>query len=47
MKFTKKTLFENVNVKTNGKKTYSDKPQSVIVTESQLERIIQKLIGKK
>lgn len=46
MKFTKKVLFENLNVKTDGKKTYSEKPQSVVVTESQLERIIQKLFKK-
>lgn len=47
MKFDKKVLFENLNLKTNGLKTYSDKPQSVVVTESQLERIIQKILKKK
>lgn len=47
MKFTKKTLFESMEVKTEGKKTYSEKPQSVVVTESQLERIISKIVNKK
>lgn len=47
MKFNKKILFENMNVKTNGLRTYSEKPQSVILTESQLERVIQKILKKK
>lgn len=47
MKFNKKTLFEGLKVKTSGIKTFSEKPQSVVVTESQLERIIQKIVGKK
>ncbi len=47
MKFTKKVLFENMEVKTNGLKTYSEKPQSIIVSESQLERVIQKILNKK
>jgi len=47
MKFSKKILFENIDVKTNGLKTYSEKPQSIVVTESQLERIIQKILKKK
>jgi hypothetical protein len=47
MKFSKKILFENMNLKTNGLKNYSEKPQSVIVTESQLERVIQKILKKK
>jgi hypothetical protein len=47
MKFTKKILFENIQKPTEGKKTYSEKPQSVIMTESQLERIIAKITKKK
>jgi hypothetical protein len=47
MKFNKKTLFENLNIKTDGKKTYAEKPQSIIVSESQLERIILKISKKK
>ena len=47
MKFSKKVLFENINVKTTDLKTYSEKPQSIIVSESQLERIIQKILKKK
>lgn len=47
MKFNKKTLFENLQLEGNGKKTYSEKPQSVVITESQLERVIQKLLKNK
>lgn len=47
MKFQKKVLLENLNIKSNGVKTFSEKPQSVVVTESQLERIISKLLNKK
>lgn len=48
MKFTKKTLLENLNINSKkGLKTFSEKPQSVIVSESQLERIIGKLLKKK
>jgi len=47
MEFNKKRLFENLQVKGNGKKTYSEKPQSVIITESQLERVIQKILKSK
>ena len=47
MKFNKKKLFESLQVEGNGKKTYSEKPQSVVITESQLERVIQKLLKSK
>lgn len=47
MKFNKKILFENMNVRTSGLKTYSEKPQSVILTESQLERVIQNILKQK
>jgi len=43
MKFKKKILRESLNVQNNGVKTYSEKPQNIIVTESQLERLIEKL----
>lgn len=43
MKFKKKVLREAVNVKSNNVKTFSEKPQNVIVTESQLERLIENL----
>ena len=43
MEFTKKVLMESLEVPTNGKKTYSEKPQNIILTESQLETIIAKL----
>jgi hypothetical protein len=47
MEFNKKKLFESLQVESNGKKTYSEKPQSVIITESQLERVIQKILKNK
>ena len=40
MEFTKKVLMEGLDVPTNGKKTYSEKPQNIVLTESQLESII-------
>ena len=43
MEFTKKTLMESLEVPTNGKKTYSKKPQHIVLTESQLESIIATL----
>jgi hypothetical protein len=47
MKFNKKKLLESLQVESNGKKTYSEKPQAVIITESQLERVIQRLLKNK
>lgn len=43
MEFKKKILRESLEMKSNGVKTYSEKPQNIIVTESQLERLIEKL----
>ena len=43
MKFKKQLLEESLNIKTSDKKTYSEKPQSIAITESQLERLIQRL----
>jgi hypothetical protein len=43
MEFKKKVLREAVNVESNNVKTFSEKPQNVIVTESQLERLIENL----
>ena len=43
MEFKKKILRESLEMKSNGVKTYSEKPQNIILTESQLERLIEKL----
>ena len=43
MEFKKKILRESLEMKSNGVKTYSEKPQNIIMTESQLERLIEKL----
>lgn len=47
MEFTKKILMESLEVPSNGKKTYSGKPQNIILTESQLESVIERLNKKK
>jgi len=47
MEFTKKVLMESLEIPTSGKKTYSEKPQNIILTESQLETIIAKLSKEK
>ena len=43
MEFKKKILRESMDLESNGVKTYSENPQNIIMTESQLERLIQKL----
>lgn len=43
MEFKKKLLQESVKIESNGVKTFSEKPQSIIMTESQLERLIERL----
>ena len=43
MEYKKKILRESLEMDSNGVKTYSEKPQNIIVTESQLERLIEKL----
>ena len=45
MEFKKKILRETLEMESNGVNTYSEKPQNIIVTESQLERLIEKLNG--
>lgn len=43
MEFKKKLLSESLEMKSNGVKTYSEKPQNIVLTESQLERLIENL----
>ena len=43
MEFTKSMLTEHLNVKDNGVKTFSERPQNIVLTEEQLERLIEKL----
>ena len=47
MEFKKKVLSEALKVKTNNVKTFSDKPQNVIISESQLERLISRINTEK
>jgi len=47
MEFTKKNLNEALNVENTGKKTFSKKPQSIVISEEQLERLIQKVTKNK
>ncbi len=43
MEFKKKILRESMELESNNVKTYSDKPQNIVMTETQLERLIQSL----
>jgi hypothetical protein len=43
MEFKKKLLRESLQINGNGVKTYSEKPQNIVLTESQLERLIENL----
>ena len=43
MEFKKSTLMEHLSVKANGVKTFSEKPQNIVISEEQLERLIEKL----
>jgi hypothetical protein len=47
MEFKKKILSESLNLKTNKVKTFSEKPQNIVITEEQLERLIEKVNIKK
>ena len=46
MEFNKKTLNESLNVKSNGSKSFSEKPQNIVISETQLERLIEKINKK-
>jgi len=43
MEFKKKLLRESLEMEGNGVDTYSEKPQNIVLTESQLERLIENL----
>jgi|TARA_R110001592_G_scaffold140268_1_gene361085 hypothetical protein len=43
MEFKKKTLSEALEIKANGNKSFSEKPQNIVISENQLERLIEKL----
>ena len=47
MEFKKNMLNETLNIKSNGKKTFSKKPQNIVISESQLERLIDNVTKKK
>jgi len=47
MEFKKSTLRESLEVENNNVKTFSKKPQNVILTEAQLERLIKNVSKKK
>lgn len=46
MEFKKKSLNEMLEIKSNGKKTYSEKAQNIVISEAQLERLIEKMKNK-
>jgi len=43
MEFNKKTFLESLSKDSNGVKTFSEKPQNIVINETQLERLIDKL----
>jgi hypothetical protein len=47
MEFKKKILSESLNLISNKVKTFSEKPQNIVITEEQLERLIEKINKKK
>ena len=47
MKFKKKILRESLAIKENGVNTFSEKSQSIVMSESQLERLIENIQNKK
>lgn len=46
MEFNKKTLMESLSKDSNGVKTFSEKPQNIVINETQLERLIDNLYAK-
>jgi len=46
MEFKKSYLSEALNLE-KGKETFSEKPQNIVMSESQLERLIEKLNSDK
>jgi len=46
MDFKKKTLNEAMEMKSSGKKSFSEKPQNIVISEAQLERLIEKMKNK-
>ena len=43
MKIEKKLIKESLGYKTEGKKTFAEKKQNIIITEAQLEKLLEKL----
>jgi len=43
MEFKKSNLMEHLSVESNGVKTFSEKSQNIVISEEQLERLIEKL----
>jgi len=46
MEFKKKTLNEAMDMKSTGKNSFSEKPQNIVISEAQLERLIEKMKNK-
>jgi len=47
MEFKKKNLNEALNIKGSDKKTFSEKPQNIVISEEQLDRLINKVSKEK
>lgn len=46
MKIEKKLIKETFNIKEESKKTFSNKKQNIIISETQLETLLEKLTKK-
>jgi hypothetical protein len=47
MEFKKSALRESLELKSNNVETFSKKPQNIVMTEAQLERLISKISKEK
>ena len=46
MKIQKKLVKESVGLDTQNKKSFSEKKQNIVITEKQLEKLLEKLNNK-
>jgi len=46
MEFKKKILNETLKIKSTSDKSFSKKPQNIVISETQLERLIEKINKK-
>jgi len=47
MKFKKGNILESLDMESKGEKTFSEAPQNIIITESQLDHLLENLVKDK